>query len=372
MTTRFSAPASAALLEARPAEVLAGVAGAGGGTAAGIGPEAGTDPEAGPAVLGRRASRSRLLLIRAAQALVTLWATVTVLFLAQVILPGDRATIYLNVYEGQSVARSAEELAPINREFGFDRPILVQYGDYLRGLLHGDLGVALQSRRPVSEMVGEQIGATAELAGLAIVLAWVLSLTWVVATTGRGRRLARVGSAVEALVAGMPHYWLGLILLLVFAVELDWFPVVSGTTLTGLLLPALTLALPLAGFLGQAIRTEYDRALRQPHVLSSRARGTRELRVRIVHALRPALIPGITLSGWALGALVSGAVIVENVFSRPGIGALLVSAVEHKEFELISGIILIVSLVYVVLTFVTDWLYTVVDPRVRLNHEGGH
>lgn len=318
-----------------------------------------------------RASGSHLALARAVLgklgfALFTLWATVTLLFIAQVVLPGDRATIYLNVYEGYSATRSPEELAPINREFGFDRPILDQYLSYLGGVLHGDLGIALQSRRKVTDMILEQIGPTAQLAVAAIVLAWLITLTWTLATAGRGSWISRMGAAAEALVAGMPYYWLGLMLLLLFAVHLDWFPVLGGAGLQGLWLPALTLALPLAGFLGQAIRAEYERALSQPHVLSSRARGTGELRVRIVHALRLALIPGITLTGWALGTLVSGAVIVESVFSRPGIGALLVSAVELKEFELISGIILMVSMVYVLLTFVTDWLYGVVDPRIRL------
>jgi peptide/nickel transport system permease protein len=306
------------------------------------------------------------------QALLTLWITMTLLFFAQVILPGDRATIYLNVYEGQSIERTPEELAPINREFGFDRPWLVQYGSYVAGVLRGDLGVALQSRRPVTELISEQIGATARLTAVAIVFAWVLTLLWIIATGGRRTGLSRLGAAAESLVAGMPHYWLGLMLLLGLSVRLDWFPVVSGSSLAGLWLPALTLALPLSGFLGQAIRAEYERALQHPHVLSSRSRGTAEWRVRIVHALRPALIPGITLSGWALGSLVSGAVIVESVFSRPGIGALLVGAVELKEFELISGIILIVSVVYIGLTFLTDWLYTVVDPRVRLSYKGAN
>jgi len=304
------------------------------------------------------------------QALITLWITVTLLFFAQVLLPGDRATIYLNVYEGQSIERTAQELAPINKEFGFDRPLLVQYADYIGGVLKGNLGIALQTRRNVTTLIAEQIGATARLTGAAIVLAWLITLIWMIATGGRRALVSRFGSATEALVAGMPQYWLGLILLLLFAVRLDWFPVVSGASLSGIWLPALTLALPLAGFLGQAVRAEYERALRHPHVLSSRARGTSDCRVRVVHALRPALIPGITLSGWALGSLISGAVIVENIFSRPGIGALLVNAVQLKEFELISGIILIVSLVYVGLTFLTDWLYTLVDPRVRLRGEG--
>jgi len=318
---------------------------------------------------GKIGKRSLAILSKLGQALITLWLTVSLLFLAQVILPGDRATIYLNVYEGQSVERTPEELAPINKEFGFDRPVLVQYGAYLAGVVKGDLGIALQSRRPVSELIGEQIGATAKLTLVSLIFAWILTLAWVIATGGRSTRVSRFGAAVEAMVAGMPQYWLGLLLLLYFSVRLDWFPVVSGSSLRGIWLPALTLALPLAGFLGQAIRAEYERALRHPHVLSSRARGTADFKVRVVHALRPALIPGVTLSGWAFGSLVSGAVIVENVFSRPGIGALLVNAVELKEFELLSGIILIVSLVYVVLTFVTDWLYTIVDPRVRLNYK---
>jgi peptide/nickel transport system permease protein len=326
--------------------------------------------EANAASKGRVSGIVRALLGKVGHAAFTLWATVTLLFIAQVVLPGDRATIYLNVYEGYSVTRTPEELAPINREFGFDRPLLEQYVRYVSGVLHGNLGIALQSRRNVTDMIMEQIGATAELAVAAIVLAWLITLTWILTTAGRGPRISRVGAAAEALVAGMPYYWLGLMLLLVFAVHLDWFPVLGGSSLRGLWLPALTLALPLAGFLGQAIRGEYERALNQPHVLSSRARGTGELRVRVVHALRPALIPGITLTGWALGALVSGAVIVENVFSRPGIGALLVSAVELKEFELISGIIIIVSMVYVLITFVTDWLYTVVDPRISFQRKG--
>ncbi|HMN78428.1 MAG TPA: ABC transporter permease [Burkholderiaceae bacterium] len=324
--------------------------------------------DAGPVVAkGRLHVIGRLLLGRLGQALFTLWTAATLLFVAQAVLPGDRATIYLNVHEGYSATRSPEELAPINREFGFDRPLLQQYLAYVGGVVRGDLGIALQSRRPVTELILEQIGPTTLLAVAAIALAWLLTLTWVLATAGRSPLISRTGSAVEALLAGMPYYWLGLMLLLAFAVHLDWFPVLGGTSWQGLWLPALTLALPLAGFLGQAMRVEYERALNQPHVLSSRARGTGELRVRAVHALRPALIPGITLTGWALGALVSGAVIVENVFSRPGIGALLVSAVELKEFELISGIILIVSLVYVLITFVTDWLYTVVDPRIRFD-----
>lgn len=310
------------------------------------------------------AAASRRLLGKLGNTLLTLWGTVTILFIAQAVLPGDRAAIFLNLQDGQSIHRTPKELAAINHQFGFDQPLVVQYLHYVAGLLHGDLGVALQSRRSVTTLIAEQIGATATLGVTAIVLAWLMTIAWTLATAGRRPGLSRAGSAVEAVAAGVPHYWLGLIFLLVFAAWLGWFPVIGGSSLRGLWLPAFTLAVPLAGFLGQAIRSEYERALTQPHVLSSRARGASAYRVRVVHALRPALIPGITLTGWALGSLFSGAVIVENVFSRPGIGALLVSAVQDKEFEVISGILLVVSLAYVVMTFVTDYLYVLVDPRI--------
>jgi peptide/nickel transport system permease protein len=307
----------------------------------------------------------RLVASKVAGAVFVLWGTMTVTFVVLAILPGDRATILLNVRTGQTIPRGAEELAPINERFGFDNPLVVQYLDYVTGLFRGDLGLSYQSERPVSTIVGEQIAPTFTLAIASLLLAWVLTVTWTLLTAGRGPQLRSVGAALETVLAGLPHYWIGILLLIVFAANLGWFPVISGDSAAGTVLPVVTLAVPLAGFLGQATRSEFDRAVREPFVLSARARGMGDLEVRARHVLRHALIPGITLSGWAIGSLISGAVLVETVFARPGLGAVLVTAVSQKDFAVVSGIVVLITLLYVIVNLVVDLVYLVVDPRLR-------
>jgi peptide/nickel transport system permease protein len=203
------------------------------------------------------------------------------------------------------------------------------------------------------------------LMAVSLALAWVIALTTTLLTAGKGRLRSSVGSGFEAFFAGLPQYWLGLVLLVVFAFELGWFPVTGGTSVEALVLPALTLALPLAGFLGQVTRDEFERSLKEPFALSARARGVSESEVRWRHALRHAVLPGITLSGWAVGATISGAVIVEVIFARPGIGQVLVNAVSGQDLPIVVGITLLLAAVYVVVNLLVDLLYTIVDPRLR-------
>ena len=198
----------------------------------------------------------------------------------------------------------------------------------------------------------------------ALVLAWLLSIMSTLLTAGRAGLLGRIGSVVETVAAGLPQFWLGLVLLLVFAVQLHWFPVIGSGPL-GIVLPALTLAIPLAGFLGQVTRDEFEDKQQQPFVLSARSRGAVRGRVRAKYVLRHAALPGVTLSGWGLGSLVSGAVIAEVVFARQGIGQVLVTAVSAQDLPLVIGITFVVALVYVVANILTDIAYVVVDPRLR-------
>ncbi len=298
-------------------------------------------------------------------ALLVLWGTASLTFLAQAALPGDRATAILNVRTGNAEARTEAELAPIVREYGLDRPLLVQYADHLAALLRGDLGTSYQQHRPVVEVIADQLGATVVLALVAVALAWVLMVAWALLTAGRGRLVGGAGRLVEVVTAGLPHYWLGVILLLVLALRLGWFPVIGGTGAAGMLLPALTLAVPLAGFLGQATRTELERALGQPFVLSARARGMGDTAVRLRHVLRHALLPAVSLSGWALGAALSGSVVVEQVFTRPGIGQVLVNAVGSQDLPIVVGVVVLVAVFYVVANLLVDLAYLVVDPRLR-------
>lgn len=320
---------------------------------------------AGGTVGGRARRVARFFGTKILSALFVLWGTVTVTFVVLSVLPGDRATILLNVQTGLSIPRSAAELAPVNREFGFDRSLVVQYLDYITHLLHGDFGLSYQSGRPVATIIGEQIAPTFILAISALVLAWILTIVWTLATAGRSPRLRSIGSAGESITAGLPQYWVGILLLIVFAANLGWFPVIGGTSFSGTVLPVVTLAIPLAGFLGQATRTEYDRAMSEPFVLSARTRGMGDLEVRWRHVLRHALIPGITLSGWAVGSLLSGAVLVETVFARPGLGAVLVTAVGQKDLAVVAGIVVLISAFYVVINLLVDIIYVLVDPRLR-------
>lgn len=307
----------------------------------------------------------RAVLTRVLGALGVLWAAATFTFFVQSVLPGDRATLILNQETGQTIHRTATELAPINARYGFQDSLITQYLHYLRGLLHGDLGVSYQLKEPVTRLIADQVGPTLLLTVTALALAWAIALVLVIATARRRRSVSSLASGFEVFSAGLPHYWLGVILLVVFAINLKWFPVEGGTGLSGLVLPATTLAIPLAGFLGQVTRDEFEKLLDQPFVTSARARGMSDLGVRLRHALRHAVLPAITLSGWALGALFSGAVVVELVFARPGLGQVLVSAASARDIPLVSGVVMLVALIYVVANLLVDLAYTLVDPRLK-------
>jgi len=291
-------------------------------------------------------------------------AAASVTFFAQLAVPGDRATALMNLQTGQEKKWTPEELAPLNERFGFDKPVIVQYLRYLGGLFRGDLGTSYTQKRPVTEVIGGQLLPSLTLTVAALAVAWVLALGVTLLTVKRGRFLSGLGSTWEALTASLPHYWVGIVLLVVFAVELRIFPIIGGTSASGTVLPVLTLAIPLAGFLGQVTRDEFVQVLEQPFVTTARTRGMSDLGVRLRHVLRHAVLPAITLSGWALGALVAGAVIAENIFGRPGIGQVLVTAVNTRDLPTVTGIVLVVAAIYVVANLLVDLAYAVVDPRL--------
>jgi peptide/nickel transport system permease protein len=292
-------------------------------------------------------------------------AAASVTFFAQLLVPGDRATAILNQQNGRAQRWTPAQLAPVNHRFGFDRPLIVQYLHYLGGLFRGNLGTSYTQYKPVAQVIGAQLWPSLVLTGAALVTAWLLALVVTVLTVKRRRVVAALGSGWEALTASLPTYWIGVLLLVVFAVNLRVFPVIGGTSVPGTVLPVLTLAIPLAGFLGQVTRDEFEKVLDQPFITTARTRGMSDAGVRLKHALRHSVLPAITLSGWALGALVSGAVIAENVFGRPGIGQVLVNAVNTRDVPTVSGIVLVVAAVYVVANLLVDLAYVLVDPRLR-------
>ncbi len=294
-------------------------------------------------------------------AVLVLWAAASLMFLMLRLMPGDPA---LAILGGTGANPTPETIAEVRREYGLDQPLSRQYWHYLGRLLQGDLGVSYSQHLPVTQVLREQAGATLQLTGAALGLAWLLALASVLPSVRRGWR-DPLFSTLETLAAALPQFWLGLVLLGVFAFGLHWLPPAGSDGLRSLVLPALTLALPLAGFLAQVTRESMALALEQPFVLSARMRGLGEAAVRLRHVLRHALLPGLSLSGWAIGAAISGAVVTEVIFSRKGVGRQLFYAVQAQDLPLALGIVLFIALVYVSANLLIDGLQRLVDPRLH-------
>jgi peptide/nickel transport system permease protein len=314
----------------------------------------------------RRASRTRSLVLGIAARLggvaFVLWSAATITFLAVRAVPGDPAEAIVG---GPGSQASEEALDAARREHGLDLPLWRQYLLAMGRLATGDLGRSYALRDDVAALIGEQLGGTIALAAAALALGWLIALAlarWA-AADGPGSR--SIGTLLEVAAAAVPHFWLGSTLILLFSTTLGWLPPISVPGPVGLVLPAVTLAIPLAGFLGQLMREGLLDAMSAPFTTSARARGEGEAGVFWRHGLRHAALPAVGLTGWAFGSLVSGAVVVETVFARPGVGRLLVSAVQGRDVPLVVGVVLVVALGYVVVTVATDVLERVLDPRLR-------
>lgn len=310
----------------------------------------------------RRPGTARHAAVLVGGAVFVMWAVATLTFFAIRLIPGDPAQAILG---GPGSQASQEALDLVREEYGLDQPLLVQYLAMLGRLLTGDLGTSYALRVPVAELLAAQVGGTLLLAVLALATAWVLALGLSLWSTGRGRVAGAIGEGVELVAAALPHFWLAAVLIAVFSTGLGWFPPVATGTPVGFVLPVVTLAVPLAGFLAQVMRESLLDAMQQPFVVSARARGETAVGVRLRHTIRHAALPGISLSGWALGWLLSGAVVVETIFAMPGLGRTLLQAVTLRDIPVVIGVVLLVALVYVVMTVVTDVASRIADPRLR-------
>jgi peptide/nickel transport system permease protein len=292
-----------------------------------------------------------------------LWAAATLTFIVQQLMPGSPA---LTILSGGATKPTHAEILAVDQEYGFNHPVLAQYFTFIGHLAQGNLGTSYLQHQAVTTILAQQTWPTLELTLVALVFAWIIAVTFTVLTARRGRLVSAIGSGAESISAGLPQFWLGIILLVVFAINLRWFPVEGGGGLASLVLPSLTMAIPLAGFIGQVTRDEFAKVLDQPFITSARARGMGDTEVRLRHALRHAVLPGITLSGWALGSLFSSAVLVEAVFAREGLGQVLTNAVAGQDMPVVVGVTLLVALVYVVANLLVDAAYVLVDPEIRL------
>ncbi|AIX99984.1 ABC transporter, permease protein [Arthrobacter sp. PAMC 25486] len=303
----------------------------------------------------------RWLLGKIGGGIFVLWAVATAIFFGIRMIPGDPAQAIMG---GPGSQASAEALAAARTEYGLDQPLYLQYFGQLRRLATGDLGTSYSLKTPVADVLGELLPPTLILAGLALLVAWAMALGLGILSTRSGVLGSAVASGLEIVSAAVPHFWLASVLIMVFSTMLGWLPPVSTNTPAGLVLPVITLALPLAGFLGQVMRDTMETAQRSAFALSARARGESEVGVLLRHSLRHAALPGIALSGWALGSLLSGAVVVESIFARPGLGRTLLSAVTARDIPLVTGVALVSAAAYVVIMAFSDLAERLVDPRI--------
>jgi len=265
----------------------------------------------------------------------------------------------------------AVEKERLRHELGLDLPLAAQYLKFLKGIATGDLGESYFFRRPVAEVIAERVPATLELAVASLFVAGIIALPLgILAALREGTALDALSMLFALIGVSMPNFWLGPLLIILFSIKLGWFPVSGRSGLGSLVLPALTLGTALAALLSRMTRSSLLEVLGEEYLTVARAKGLPERRVILKHALRNALIPIVTVLGLQFGALLSGAIITENVFSWPGIGTLLITAVEARDYPLVQGCVLFISIVYVAVNLAVDLLYGFIDPRIRYGGEG--
>lgn len=309
------------------------------------------------------------LLRRFIEIIPVLLVVTIVVFTVLHLTPGDPARLMLG-----DVASEAD-IERLRESLGLERPLYVQYLNFVGGLLQGNLGESLALDRSVASALLERAEPTIVLTLLSLIIAVVFGVVTGVFSAMYHNRLADQTISTLALVGvSVPNFWLGLILILVFAVELGWFPAAGYPplaeggllkSLRHLILPAIALGLSQAAIISRITRSTMLDVFRQDFVRTAVAKGASQRMVIIRHVLTNALVPVLTVIGLVLAALLSGAVVIETVFAIPGLGRLVISSIARRDYPVIQGIVLVTALVYVLVNLLVDLLYTVVDPRIR-------
>lgn len=303
---------------------------------------------------------ARFLIRRILLTAPVLFGVATLVFALLHLVPGDPAQAML----GESA--TPVEMADLRRRLGLDQPLHRQYARYLAGAVTGDLGTSFRTNQPVVHAIAERLPATVELAAAAMIVAVLVAVPLGVLAAVRAGTAVDCLATTTALVGiSVPNFWLGPMLAMAFSVWLGWFPVSGGGTAGHLVLPALTLGAPLASVLARITRASVIEELREPYVLAARARGASPVRAVVVHAVRNALIPIVTVVGLQTGAVLTGAVITETIFAWPGVGRLLVQSIGFRDYPLVQGCILFVAVAYVSMNLLVDLAYGLLDPRIR-------
>lgn len=295
--------------------------------------------------------------------LLTIPILIGVTFLSFMILhlvPGNPALVIAGV------GASPEDIQRIEQALGLNRPLLDQYGVFLRNVLQGNLGLSITSNEPVSQEIADRFPVTLTLAAASTIFAVVVGLALGMVAAAKRATLVDVGASVIFLFAlSMPTFWLGTVLILVFAVKLPWLPAAGWSGVSSIVLPALTLGAGGIAIIARLTRASLLETLGSDYIRTARAKGVPGAVVFVRHALRNALVPVITVIGLEFGTLLGGAVITEQVFAIPGLGRLVVTAISGRDYPTLQGGVLVIAVMVVLVNLLTDLAYALIDPRIR-------
>jgi ABC-type dipeptide/oligopeptide/nickel transport system permease component len=297
----------------------------------------------------------------------TLWAVVTFVFFLIRIVPGGPAVAALGSYATE------ESIRQLEKQMGLDKPILVQYGKFLKDLCQGNLGKSLITNKPISQEILRALPYTLDLAFGGMIIGILFGIpTGIVTALKRNRPPDYIGRILSLVGVSLPEFYLGILLMYVLAIQLPLFPVLGGgdlhrigSRLHHLFLPALTLGLIMTAFISRMVRSSMLNVLREDYVRTARAKGLQERKVIYKHALRNALIPTVTVIGIYMSILMGGSVLTEIIFSRPGLGKMMVFAVKDRDYIALQSVIIIFSAFVFLFNLITDLLYSVIDPRIE-------
>ena len=293
----------------------------------------------------------------------TVLGVAVIVFCLMYFSPYDPAENMGNMYH-----LNAEQIQNLRLEMGLDRPFFVQLGSWFAHLAVGDLGSSYLQRLPVLGMIGARLGTTLELALAGMLVAIVIGLVTGVMAALKENSIWDTGAMILALFgSAMPDFWLALIMIYIFALELHWLPILGQGDLKHLIMPAIVVGLTEAGVIARTVRSSLLEVIHEDYIRTARAKGLRERTIIIRHAMRNALIPTVTIIGINLGAVLGGVVVVEIVFAREGIGRLVVDSVLTADMPVVQGVVLLGSLVFIFVNLFVDVLYAVMDPRIRIS-----
>ncbi|AFJ99671.1 ABC transporter permease [Cronobacter sakazakii] len=307
----------------------------------------------------------RYLGARVGQALLVLWASFTVSFVLLQLLPGDAIAIK---FQNPELGLNAAQIAQMRTAYGADAPLWRQYLESLGGAVRGDFGFSLQAGVPVSALLAASLPATLRLAALGFTLALVIAvLLAALSTLSYGRALRRAFAALPSLFVAVPTFWLGITLIQLFSFQWRLIPVINPGFWEGLILPVMTLAVPISAPLAQLLIRNIDVVMHQPFVTVARAKGASHRGVLWRHVARNALLPVLTVAGLLLSELIAGALVTETVFGLNGLGQLTRDAVNNQDLAVLQAIVLVAALGFVLINLLVDLLYPLLDPRLSLS-----